>query len=138
MIHWSTDEDAKLTIYLKTSADATIAKCQIGPFSTAPGSMRFHTQFAGSGGLTDSRFYSDRGLPIVVRFTRDGSNVCGFQIGLGSVPFSLVNALDSSNDTLFAPTSSGTVARVEAEVTTPSGPGTNARFGFKMDWLQSL
>lgn len=135
---WAADEDAKLNVYLKTAADAVIAKCQIAPFSTAPGAVRQHVLFAGSGGVIEGGVYVDHGTPIVVRFVRTAGLDLSFQHGNDSTPFALRQYLNQADDTVYSPNVAGTLARIELEQTSPAGPGATARFGCKLGYMQSI
>jgi hypothetical protein len=63
---------------------------------------------------------------VTLRVVRDGSNVLAFYFGIGSKPLTLGRVTVVSNLEPYAPTSAGTLARIEYSIHTPTGPGASA------------
>jgi len=78
------------------------------------------------------------GLAYTIRFVRDGSNVITIFGGTGTAPLALVPVVLGSNDAPFTTTQSGTLARIEFSLHTPSAAGASARWDGYVDWLASL
>lgn len=74
------------------------------------------------------------GEELTLRIQRDGSNVLSFSYGLGAYPLAL-GPIITSSEVAYAPTSSGTLARIEYSIHTPSGPGASAEWHCYLDYL---
>jgi hypothetical protein len=144
-ILWSSAVDAYLEIRLSTSGDSQLAIARIGSQSNSfAGGEVIHNDVCRVGGssISSAGANTDHGSPcgetFTLRFVRDGSNVITFYIGHGSAPMALVPVLKLADDTIFTATQSGTLARVEYAIHTPSGPGSTAQWDAFVDYLASV
>jgi hypothetical protein len=136
----STTGDVPITWTFLDSGGTQIAAIKLLNSESNSTNPRFYkVSGAGSGAYTEgigARLPSH--APLVLRCTRDGSNVVRFYFAVGSTPFALEQLRQTS--TAYAPltfTSSGTVARVEVGITVPAGPSGTAEFGAKLDFFVS-
>jgi hypothetical protein len=146
--YWSTAFDTYLEIRLSTSADAQIAIARIGVVQVAPTStgsnVNEHMQTVRLGGSSISaqaaniEYLSSLGMPLTVRMVRDGSNVITFGVGYGTAPMVLIPPIKLADNNPFTTTVSGTLARVEYSIHTPSGPGSGAAVNAYVDYLASV
>jgi hypothetical protein len=132
---WSTAGDAYVDLALKTSADGHIAGFRLLPQVLATQWYNILVQPVVSGSVitTTAHPLVNRGLAVNLRITRDGSNNHAFYIGTGQAPVAFARYLNASDDAPYTPTPSGTIARSEILIHTPSGPGSTAEFGMYID-----
>lgn len=143
--HWSALFDTYLEVRLSTAADAQLAIARIGPeVSNVTGADALRVLAVRVGGSSISAadaneaYTAPRASTYTLRFVRDGSNVISFYVGHGTTPMALGPVLKVADNTLFTATVSGTLARVEYSIHTPSGPGSTARVDAWVDYLASV
>lgn len=119
--HWSGDFDTYLEIYLTTSAPAGMAMCRFGVQNSLHGNKLI--RFGQTSVVTTNTANVIPGqMSLDIRFVRDGSNIVTFYTRqVGGTGWHKV--LKTSDNTEYSVTSSGTIARVELSIHTPSGPG---------------
>lgn len=137
-LHWSASEDTYLQLDLKTSADGPIAGFRIAANSATGHPRTIYPVVAGSKITTNIQPTVPVGEPVSLRITRDGSNVLGFFIGTGNGYAPIATFVQQSDDAPYAPTGSGTIARSEMLIHTPSGPGGTAQWDAYVDVFQSV
>jgi hypothetical protein len=144
-LYWSGASDSYLEVRLSTAADAQLAIVRIMPFLAGVVSgdnvQMNQLRMGGSsisGASANSSFSAPSNSTYTLRFTRDGSNVISFFVGIGTAPLALAPSLVNSNNVPFTATVSGTLARVEFSIHTPSGPGSTAQWDAYVDYLESL
>jgi hypothetical protein len=139
---WGTNGDTYFEIRLSQSDDTQIAVVRyygnFGGESAAICSMRWKLGTGappGAGSNMDPEL--PMGTPVTLRFTRDGSNLLKLDFGVGNLPLALGPAINGSHIADSA-TVSGTLARIEYSLHTPSGPGGTATYDAYIDYLLNL
>lgn len=138
LTYWSGAEDAYVELRLLTSGGTQVAGWRIKPQALAAGQVQFRVGVYGGGGIVTTNVDPTiiRGQAVLLRVVRDGSDKLTYYMGMG-VHGGLVRWIQQSDDAPYNPTQSGTIARAEVAIHTPSGPGGTAEFGFSWDAFQS-
>lgn len=135
--------DTYLEIRGSTSADAQIFIARIygilligtsaTPFAHFDMLRVGHTSITSTDANFEPKFPLN--TPVTLRVERDGSNILTFSFGFGAYPLALGRVTVKSDLTPYGPTSSGTLARVEYSIHTPSGPGSTAAWDAFVDYV---
>lgn len=123
--HWGANDDTYAEIVLSTSGGTIIAIARLQVRTVSGTILHFHRLVAGTTAVvtTNTEVPIYAGEEMSLRITRDAGNLLGFHYGKGAAPVAMRPLLKQADNTLYAPSSSGTVARVELSIHTPSGPG---------------
>src|SRR6185436_7728112 len=128
---WSGTKDVYMEVRLSTSADAQLCIARIYPTisATTTGISYNILDVGGSGAMSALGFVPSTMLSqrTTLRFVRDGSNVISPSYGVGDPPIALGPFVDASIIPVTF-TVSGTLARVEFAIHTPSGPSSTSQF----------
>lgn len=138
---WSSAGDAYIELRYLTSGGTQVAGFKFLPLATFTTGVYagYQIQVYGGGGYVTSNVQPlvPHGSSVVCRVVRDGSDKLLYYTGNGQAPMALRKMLQQSDDAPYNPTQSGTIARVEIAIHTPSGPGGSAEFGVYMDYFES-
>lgn len=139
--YWSAGFDTYVEFALSTSGGTVVAIARYYPVSTASGELiglrrwRFGTTAVVT---TNDAATLDNTSICALRIARDGSNLLSFSVGQGSLPTAHWRPRLLSDGTDYAPSSSGTIARVEISIHTPAGPGATVSAHLYVDAFESL
>lgn len=144
--YWSAQTgDYYTEVRLSTTGDAQLAIARLIPIRLGGNGAAPYAQFValrvGNSSITsadanmESKF--PLGMPITIRITRDGSNNLAFFFGYGTAPMCLARVIDSTQIP-YAPTASGTLARIEFAQHSPSGTGSTAQIETFVDYVSSV
>lgn len=140
----STDNSTYFEVRGSTTGDAQLFACRWFPFNNG-GTPRIlgHVLKIGSTSMAAVNDNLDPHVrstePVTLRFVRDGSDVLTPYFGIGNIPVALSRWQAASDHTPKTFSSdSGTLARIEFKIVTPSGPGSTVPFDAYIDYIASV
>lgn len=139
--HWDAKYDTYLEIRLSTSADAQIALARIyGNYDASTPARLWANMRAGGVAVNSGDTEPDFpiGETLTIQAVRDGSNVVRWYYGFGTSPMVMLQMKDGSYTPRSESSRSGTLARVEYSIHTPSGPGASQIYDAFVDYLSSV
>jgi hypothetical protein len=138
---WSAQGDTAFVIYGRTSGGSDIFKAAILFYNDGVNAQlpRTLVRFNSLGAGAVSEFASfHMGEVYTLRFTRDGSNNHRYEVGFGASPMALVPVISTADNTIYTPTTSGTLERIEFNTITPAGPIAGSEVNAYIDYLASV
>lgn len=139
---WQSEADTWAEVRLSDTSDVQIAAVRLYAFAYGARARGYYLS-AGLGATTPPAAGVQHpcvpeGLPSLLRFTRDGSNVVRGYWAAGAVP---LGPARFANDSWIPITATGvtqTLARVEIAFHTPSGPDANSQYELYIPWIANI